>query len=316
MKTCFLFPGQGAQYPGMAKDLWESSQKVKDLFTLASDATGMDLKRLLFEGSEEELKATDNTQVAVTLASVAASLVCKEKGIDPQGFAGFSLGEYSALYEAGVIALEDLFPIVKIRGQLMETAARALDTPGAEGRAGMAAVLGLDFAKAKEVLGTLSGRQVFLANYSSPAQIVLGGTAEGLAEAESAFKEGGARRYVVLRVSAPFHTPLLEEARKGLEEVLAGYTFSDPIKAVYANVTGERIASGEEARKLCVRQAVSTVRWVDEEQSLLDDGFTRFLEVGPGSVLGGLWKAFSRDYPCLPAGKLEDIEKIVVGIGA
>jgi len=199
----------------MAKDLWESSPEVKDLFALASESTSMDLRRLLFEGSEEELKATDNTQVAVTLASVAASLVCKQKGIDPEGFAGFSLGEYSALYEAGVLALEDLFPIVKIRGQLMEKAARALDKPDSEGRAGMAAVLGLDFAKAQEVLGTLAGKQVFLANYSSPAQIVLGGTAEGLAEAESAFKESGARRYVVLRVSAPFHTPLLEQARKG-----------------------------------------------------------------------------------------------------
>jgi len=313
MKTCFLFPGQGAQYPGMAKDLWESSDKVKDLFALASDSTDMDLRRLLFEGSEEELKATDNTQVAVTLASVAASLVCKEKGIEPAGFAGFSLGEYSALYESGVIALEDLFPIVKIRGQLMEKAARALDTPGSDGRAGMAAVLGLDFSKASAVMESLQGKQVYLANYSSPTQIVLGGTAEALAEAEGAFKEAGARRFVVLRVSAPFHTPLLEEARKGLEEVLAGYTFNDPIQDVYANVTGKRIQSGDEARKLCVRQAVSTVRWVDEEQSLLDDGFEQFLEVGPGSVLGGLWKAFASEYSCVPAGKLEHIIKIVEG---
>jgi [acyl-carrier-protein] S-malonyltransferase len=177
----------------------------------------------------------------------------------------------------------------------------------------MAAVLGLDFANAKQVLETLSGKQIYLANFSSPTQIVLGGTAEGLAEAETAFKDAGARRFVVLRVSAPFHTPLLEEARKGLEEVLAGITFNDPVKAVYANVSGKRIATGEEARQLCVRQAVSTVRWVDEEQSLIDDGFDRFLEVGPGSVLGGLFKAFSRDYPCLPAGKLEDIERIVEG---
>jgi len=313
MKTCFLFPGQGAQYPGMAKDLWEASEKVKDLFRLASDATSMDLERLLFEGSEEELKATDNTQVAVTLASVAASLVCKEKGIEPEGCAGFSLGEYSALYEAGIIALEDLFPIVKVRGELMEKAARALDTPGKDGKAGMAAVLGLGFAEANDVLNTLEGQGVFLANYSSPTQIVLAGTAEGLANAEKLFKESGARRFVVLRVSAPFHSPLLEEARKGLEEVLAGYTFNDPVKAVYANVTGKQIASGQEARQLCVQQAVSTVRWVDEEQSLVDDGFDRFFEVGPGSVLSGLWKAFSKEHPCFPAGKLEDIEKIVEG---
>jgi [acyl-carrier-protein] S-malonyltransferase len=294
----------------MARDLWEASGKVKDLFDLASKVTGMDLQRLLFEGTEEELKATDNTQVAVTLASVAASLGCKEKGIEPDGVAGFSLGEYSALYEAGVLALEDLFPIVRIRGQLMEKAARALDTPGSDGRAGMAAVLGLSFSESSKVLQSLEGKQVYLANYSSPTQIVLGGTAEGLSEAEKAFKEAGARRFVVLRVSAPFHTPLLEEARKGLEEVLAGYMFNDPVKAVYANVTGKRITSGEEARRLCIRQVVSTVRWVDEEQGLLDDGFTRFLEVGPGSVLAGLWKAFSRDHACLPAGKLEHIEKI------
>jgi len=313
MKTCFLFPGQGAQYPGMARDLWEASEKVKDLFRLASDATSMDLERLLFEGSEEELKATDNTQVAVTLASVAAGLVCKEKGIEPEGFAGFSLGEYSALYEAGIIALEDLFPIVKTRGELMEKAARALDTPGSDGKAGMAAVLGLSLSEAIEVLDALEGEQVFLANYSSPTQIVLAGSAEGLDKAEELFKESGARRFVVLRVSAPFHSPLLEEARKGLEEVLSGYTFNDPVKAVYANVTGRRIASGQEARKLCVRQAVSTVRWVDEEQSLVDDGFDRFLEVGPGSVLSGLWKAFTKEYLCRPAGKLEDIEKIVEG---
>jgi [acyl-carrier-protein] S-malonyltransferase len=313
MKTCFLFPGQGAQYPGMAKDLWEASEKVKDLFRVASDATNMDLERLLFEGSEEELKATDNTQVAVTLASVAACLVCKEKGIEPEGFAGFSLGEYSALCEAGIIALKDLFPIVKVRGELMEKAARALDTQGGEGKAGMAAVLGLGFSEAADVLNALEGEQVFLANYSSPAQIVLAGTAEGLARAEGLFKESGARRFVILRVSAPFHSPLLEEARKGLEEVLAGYTFKDPVKPVYANVTGKRIASGEEARRLCVQQAVSTVRWVDEEQSLVDDGFDRFFEVGPGSVLSGLWKAFSKEQLCLPAGKLEDIEKIVEG---
>ena len=148
MKTCFLFPGQGAQYPGMGKDLWDASDKVKELFRQASDASGMDLTRLLFEGSEEELKATDKTQVAVTLVNVAASLACRERGLEPAGFAGFSLGEYTALYEAGVLRLEDLFPIVKTRGLLMEKASRGADTAG--GRAGMAAVIGLGYPSGPE----------------------------------------------------------------------------------------------------------------------------------------------------------------------
>jgi len=308
VKTCFLFPGQGAQYPGMAKDLWDSSDKVKELFRRASDASGMDLKRLLFEGSEEELKATDKTQVAVTLANVAASLACRERGLQPAGFAGFSLGEYTALYEAGVLRLEDLFPIVKTRGILMEKASRAADTAG--GRAGMAAVIGLGYPEASKALESLQGSQICLANYSSPTQVVLSGTAEGLAAAEAAFKAAGARRFIVLKVSGPFHSPLLEQARQGLEEALAGVAFADPRAPVYSNVTGKRISSGEEARRLCVRQVVSTVRWVDEEQSILADGFQRCLEAGPGSVLGGLWKAFSKDVPCLPAGKQVEIAAI------
>jgi [acyl-carrier-protein] S-malonyltransferase len=298
----------------MGKDLWELSDGVKELFDLASEATGMHLQRLLFEGTEEELKATDKTQVAVTLVNVAASRVCQEKGIVPEGFAGFSLGEYAALYEAGVLEVRDLFPIVKARGELMERASRSLDKDtGADGQAGMAAVLGMAFPEARKVLEGLKGHDVYLANYSSPQQIVLAGTAAGLQTAEGAFKEAGCRRYVVLRVSGPFHSPLLEEAGKGLQEVLAGYRFSDPRKPVYSNVSGRRITSGDDAREFCVRQVVSTVWWVDEEQSLLDDGFDRCLEVGPGSVLGGLWKSFSKDVPCLPAGKLEDINKLVEG---
>ena len=243
----------------------------------------------------------------MTLANVAASLACRERGLEPAGFAGFSLGEYTALYEAGVIRLEDLFPIVKTRGLLMEKASRGADT--AAGRAGMAAVIGLGYAEAVKALETLQGQQVCLANYSSPTQVVLSGTAEGLAAAEAAFDAAGARRFIVLKVSGPFHSPLLEEARLGLEEALAKVPFADPRAPVYSNVTGQRIGSGEEARELCVRQVVSTVRWVDEEQSILADGFQRCLEVGPGSVLGGLWKSFTRDVPCLPAGKKEEIAR-------
>jgi [acyl-carrier-protein] S-malonyltransferase len=310
MKTCFLFPGQGAQYPGMGKDLWESSSQVKDLFQLASDTTGMDLKRLLFEGSEEELKATDNTQVAITLVNVAAGMVLKERGIEPAGAAGFSLGEYTALYEAGVIRLEDLFPIVRERGVLMEKASRGADEPGEDGRSGMAAVIGLSYDQATDVLKSLEQDHVYLANYTSPSQVVLSGTASGLRKAEGLFKEAGARRYIILRVSGPFHSPLLEEARVGLEAYLDERPFSDPDNAVYANVTGQAVTSGEEAKKNCVQQVVSSVLWVKEEQSIAADGFVRCLEVGPGSVLGGLWKSFSKEIPCLPAGTLEKIETV------
>ncbi|MEW5815922.1 MAG: ACP S-malonyltransferase [Spirochaetota bacterium] len=308
MKTCFLFPGQGAQYPGMGKDLWETSPRVKELFQLASDTTSMDLKKLLFEGSEEELKSTNNTQVAVTLVNTASAMVLKEKGIIPEGVAGFSLGEYSALWEAGVIALKDLFPIVKARGEFMEKNSRKLDTEA--GAAGMAAVVGLSIDDARPVLENLKG-SVFMANHSSPIQIVLAGTSDGLKKAEKFFEEAGAMKYVFLKVSGPFHSPLLEEAKKELESFLNQYTFNDPGKPVYANYTGQRVTSGAEAKQNCVQQVVSTVKWVDIEQNILDDGFERFIETGPGSVLAGLWKSFNRKERCKAAGTLADIQKIV-----
>ena len=309
MKTCYLFPGQGAQYPGMGKDLWEKSEPVKRLFELASDKTGIEMKKLIFEGSEEELKATDKTQVAITLINVSASAALKERGIEAAGAAGFSLGEYSALYEAGVIKLEDLFPIVKARGDLMERASRNQDSPS--GNPGMAAVLGLTFEEVSEVLDNLEG--VYLANYNSPAQIVVSGTYEGIEKCKAVFEEAGASRVIPLKVSGAFHSPLLEEARAGIEDVLAGYSYSDPKIPVYANVTGKGITTGEEAKRLCVQQVVSSVRWVDEERSILSDKYDRFLEVGPGKVLTGLWKYVSKDVRCKPAGSLEEIDQIAEG---
>ena len=306
MKPCFLFPGQGAQHPGMAKDLWDTSQQVKDLFHLASDVTEMDLEALLFEAGEEELKATDKTQVAMTLASLSASAVLKEKGIEPAGAAGFSLGEYAALHEAGILSVSDLFRIVKQRGLLMEQASRNLDSP--DGSPGMAAVIGLTYEQIAPHLEKIDG--VFAANHNSPTQIVISGTAEGLRLAEEAFEKAGVRRFITLKVSGPFHSPLLDEARRGLADFLAPFPFSDPDLPVFANVTGKRIASGEEAKKLCVQQIVSTVKWLDEEGSLLEEGFDRCLEVGPGTVLTGLWKRAPSDIQCFPAGELDAIEKL------
>jgi [acyl-carrier-protein] S-malonyltransferase len=309
MRTCFLFPGQGAQYPGMGEDFWDSSESVRELFRQASLAAGIDMKRLLFEASAEELRSTDKTQLAITLMNLASAVMLGEKGIVMDGCAGFSLGEYAALHAAGVIRLEDLFPIVKIRGDLMEKASRSLDS--ASGKPGMAAVLGLPSEKVAATVQSMASTGVFIANHNSPVQMVLSGTPEGLAKAEAALKAAGAQRIVRLKVSGPFHSPLLADAAKAFEEALQGFTFSEPRLPVYSNVTGKLISSASEARTLCGKQIISPVRWVAVEESLLGDGFQRFVEAGPGTVLTGLFKALKSDVLCAPAGELPDIMKIV-----
>ena len=313
MKTCFLFPGQGAQYPGMAKDLWEASPAVRDLFTVASDASGMDARKLLFESTAEELKVTDRTQIAVTLASLCSGAVLRERGAKLDGCAGFSLGEYAALCEAGILSLSDVFPIVKLRGELMEKAARGLDSTS--GSAGMVAVLGIPAERVASVVEPLAKEGAHLANYNSPSQMVISGTADGLQRAEKALKDAGAKRFIRLAVSGPFHSPLMVEARKAFDVALKSYTFNDPRLPVYSNVTGRAISSGAEARELCGKQLVSLVRWVTVEERLLADGFDRFLEAGPGTVLAGLLRALRSDVPCAPAGTLEAIQK-ATGVAA
>jgi [acyl-carrier-protein] S-malonyltransferase len=306
MKTCFLFPGQGAQYPGMAKDLYESSDEVKDLFKAAGDVLGKDMPKLLFEASEDELKITENTQAAVTLHNISSATVLKAKGVTVASTAGFSVGEYAALYEAGVLKLEDLFSVVKIRGEAMEKASRANDTPA--GPSAMSAVIGLGFEEVKPIVDGLNDQGVFVANHSSPIQIVIAGKAEGLDAAETALDAAGAMKIVRLKVSGPFHSPLLMDAKAEFEERIAGIPFSDPTIPLYSNVTGEVVKTGDEAKKLAGQQIVSMVRWVDSEQKILDAGHERILECGPGKVLTGLWKSFHRKLKAQPMGTLEAIE--------
>ena len=307
MKTCFLFPGQGAQYPGMARDLWESSAKAKEIFEIASTALKMDTKKLLFESSTEDLKATDKTQVAMTIACLCSSAVVKEKGAAPAACAGFSLGEFAALCEAGVLTVADVLAIVKIRGELMEKASRSLDST--DGAPGMAAVLGLPAPQVVATLGPLASQGVFPANYNSPSQVVVSGTAQGLAVAEKELKAAGAKRLVRLQVSGPFHSPMMRQARVEFDQALAAFRFSDPVIPVYSNVTGKRISTGVEARQLCGEQLVSMVRWVEVQEGLLADGCDRFLEAGPGTVLTGLLRALKPDARCAPAGTMEAITK-------
>lgn len=290
----------------MGRDLWDASAGVKELFRSASEVTGIDLEALLFRGSEAELQATNRTQLAVTLVNAAVARVLAERGVAAHGYAGFSVGEYAALAAAGVIADEDLFRIVQARGELMEQASRGADTAG--GRAGMAAVVGLAPEAVSAALQG-AGEGVYAANFSSPRQVVLAGTVEGLARAEAACAAAGARRFVRLKVSGPFHSPLIERARERFAEVVANFEFRDPTAPVYANVTGGLVASGAEARRLCVEQIVSGVQWVTEIQSLLAAGYGRFLETGPGSVLTGLLRGFDTGgVECAPVGTMEQVE--------
>lgn len=295
----------------MARDLWESSVRVKELFQAASDALKTDMKALLFDSSAEDLKATDKTQIAMTLASLCSSAVLKERGMTPDAVAGFSLGEYAALCESGVLSVTDVFQIVRIRGDLMEKASRGLASD--EGAPGMAAVLGMPADKVVSVVGPLSSSGIYAANHNSPSQVVVSGTAAGLALAEKELKAAGAKRLIRLQVSGPFHSPLLQEARAGFDKALVSFRFSDPSVPIYSNVTGTRISSGEEARRLCGEQIVSMVRWVDVQQAILSDGCERFYETGPGTVLTGLLRALSPEARCAPAGTLEAIDKALQG---
>jgi len=297
----------------MGKDLWEASQEVRELCERASKASGTDLARLLREGTAEELSSTDRSQPAITMVNVAAAALLRQRGVAPDGCAGFSLGEYAALAEAGVLTIEDLFLLVKARGEIMERVSRSLDTGG--GKAGMAAVIGLAPDRIEAALRGLEGGEVYLANQNSPTQAVLSGTARGLAVAEEALKSAGARRVIRLKVSGPFHCPLMEEARRQFAEVAGGVPFSDPKVPVYSNATAGPVRSGAEARELCVRQLVSPVRWMDEERRLLSDGYDRLLEVGPGTVLAGLAKALGAGTGCAPAGTLDEIAAAAAGGG-
>ena len=308
MKNCFLYPGQGAQYPGMGKDFYDYSEKIKKLFKTASENTGINLEKLLFEGSEDDLKATDKTQVAVTLVNVASSMLLKEEGIESSLCAGFSLGEIAAFWDAEIIETDTLFYLVKERGRIMEKASRLLVSPA--GSPGMAAVMGLDYNAISSVIADGNIKDVFIANYNSPSQIVIAGTDNGLLTAEKILKDAGARRYIRLKVSGPFHSPLMKEAEAEYREILEKVTFNNPVKNVYSNVTGSLVSSGDEAKQLASQQLTRTVLWVNEEKLLLEEGADMCIEAGPGTVLTGLWGAVGGDIKCYPAGTIENIAKL------
>jgi len=305
MKTCILFPGQGAQSIGMGKDLYDQSADVRHLFEEASDVSRIDLPALIFSGTEEDLKQTRNTQVALALVDSAAALVLRSRGIVAQGTAGFSLGEWAAMTEAAVIPFGQMIRLVAERGRLMDEAGKR------SGGSSMTAVLGLDPASIEAAIRNAGIEDAWIANYNAPAQSVLSGTELGLSKAEDAVKAAGAKRAIRLKVSGAFHSPIMRYAYDGFREFLADVVFKDPSISFYSNVTGATVSSGAEIKKLAAEQIISPVRWMDEEQAMLADQYERMLEAGPGTVLAGLWKSTGSSLPIIPAGTLEQIDAVL-----
>ncbi|MBD3367691.1 MAG: ACP S-malonyltransferase [Candidatus Eisenbacteria bacterium] len=309
-RTAFLFPGQGSQRVGMGRDLFEGSQDVRDLYERASEAVGLDIAAVSFEGPEDKLTRTDNAQPALLVAGVAAMTELVRRGVEPWAVAGHSLGEYSALVAAGSIDFEDGVRAVRERGRLMYEA--GLKRPGT-----MAAIIGLDEDAVGAIVKRASAAGVVqTANLNAPGQVVISGEVDAVKEAMDLAGSGGARRVIGLKVSGAFHSELVDEARAGMEAFLRDVEIREPRALFVSNVTGGAVADPEEIRKNLVAQIVSPVRWVDDVRALVRRSASLFLEVGPGNVLRGLLRRIEPEAASLPAGRLEDIERAAAEIAS
>ena len=281
-KLALVFPGQGSQQVGMGKAIAEERPEARQVFEEADGALGFPLSRLCFEGPEEELKLTENTQPAILTTSVALYRALASQGVEPDFVAGHSLGEYSALVAAGALRLEDAVVLVRNRGRYMQEA-----VPVGEGA--MAAILGLGLAEVQEVCSQASdGEVVEPANLNAPGQTVVAGHAAAVQRASAAAKERGAKRVIPLSVSAPFHCRLMRPAQHRLERDLANVTVSDLRVPLVSNVDAAWVRTGAEAVDALIRQVASPVRWEESVRRLVDEGVDQFVEVGPGKVLSGL----------------------------
>lgn len=283
-KIAFVFPGQGAQAVGMGKDAYEQSPIAREMFDRADAALGFALSKIIFEGPETELRQTAITQPALLATSVALLEVYRSaQGVQPDFVAGHSLGEYSALVAADALDFEDAVRLVRARGQFMEQA-----VPG--GRGAMAAVLGAERESLDALCRSVTDQVglVELANVNCPGQIVVSGTAEGVAAVVERGKEAGAKRVIPLEVSGPFHSSLMRPAAEQLQAELASVSFRDAAVPVVANVNAVSVSSGQALRDLLVKQVVSPVLWEDTVRFLLAQGVDTFVEIGSGTVLAGL----------------------------
>ena len=299
-KTAFIFPGQGSQYVGMGKDFYEKFPAARDIFDKASEASGLDVAALCFE-ENEQIHITEYTQIAMLTVEVALLTVLEEMGFRPDAAAGLSLGEYAALAAADVMDVKDLFYCVRKRGIFMQ---EAVPTGGA-----MTAILGLDsetIAKACEETDGI----VSVANYNCPGQTVITGEAGAVNAASERLKELGAKRCVPLKVSGPFHSPMLKGAGEKLGQVLADISLKEIRVPYLSNVTGDYVADTSQVKELLVKQVSSSVRWQECVECMIADGVDTFVEIGPGKSLSGFMRKINRDVTVINVEKAEDLEKL------
>jgi [acyl-carrier-protein] S-malonyltransferase len=292
-KLAFLFPGQGSQYCGMGRDLAENFPESQRVFDEANAALGFSMSDMCYTASLEELKQTENTQPAMLTVSVAAYRALEKRGIQPDFVAGHSLGEYSALVAAGGLDFSSAVELVRARGRYMQEA-----VPLGEGA--MAAILGLAPAEVLEICKKAADNEIVSpANLNSPEQTVISGNAAAVKRAVEIASQNGAKRAVILPVSAPFHCALMAPAQKRLEHDLRAASFGPLSIPLITNVDAEAVTRGDEEREALIRQVTAPVRWLDSVHEMIESGVTIFVEVGPGKVLCGLLRQIDRSVRCL-----------------
>lgn len=303
IKTAFLFSGQGAQAPGMAKELYDNFESVKDVFRTAKKVLGRDIAALCFEGAQEELDLTHNTQVCLLAADVASGCALNASGVYADCAAGFSLGEYAALVYAGALNIEDAFRLVQIRADAMQEA-----VPVGEGA--MAVLMGADGESAGAICAKVTAGYVVPANFNSPVQTVISGSAAGVNEAVR-IAEGEGLMTVRLAVSVPSHCELMEPAARRIKSEMESITFNRPNVPVYCNLTGDIIGADGDIAQLLVRQVMSPVQWIKTLQNMYAAGVQNYIECGTGKTLWGLTRRTLKGVAAMRAVDLNTLKKVL-----